>query len=354
MSTTLAPVTSTGTAVQARTSPKLTGAQKAAILMVILGQETSGALFRELDDDEVQRIGREIAGIPPITSEMADEVLTEFYQMIVAQDYVLKGGLEYAAKVLESAFGSERAKCLLDRVTLSLSTDSANFDALHRADPRQLATFIHNEHPQTVALILSHLGGSQAAGLLRSLPPGMRDEVAVRMANLDQISPEIIARISAIVGQKLKQVGELNRQSYQGVRAVAEIFNRLDPNESKEILDSIETANPELVENIRHLMFVFEDLVKIDSSGMRELLSRVDRKVLTIALKGTSEKLKQHFLQVMSQRGAEMLLEDMEALGSVKMREVEAAQQQIVAAVRLLESEGVINLRDSGGEQYVS
>ena len=352
MSTTLAP--SAAAAIQARETPKLTGAQKAAILMVILGQETSGALFRELDDEEVQRIGREIAGIPAITSEMADEVLTEFYQMIVAQDYVLKGGIEYAGKVLESAFGAERARCLLDRVSLSLSTNSAHFDALHRADPRQLATFIHNEHPQTIALILSHLNGLQAARLLRSLPPGMRAEVTVRMANLDQISPEIIARISSIVGQKLKYVGELNRQSYVGVRAVAEIFNRLDQNESKEILETIETSNAALVETIRHLMFVFEDLVKVDSSGMRELLSRVDRKVLTIALKGTSEKLKQHFLQVMSQRGAEMLLEDMEALGAVKMREVEAAQQQIVAAVRLLESEGVINLKESGGEQYVS
>jgi flagellar motor switch protein FliG len=339
---------------QIRQSPKLTGAQKAAILMVILGQETSGALFRELDEEEVQRIGREIAGIPAITSEIADEVLTEFYQMIVAQDYVLKGGLTYAAKVLESAFGADRAKRLLDRVSLSLATDSANFDALQRADPQQLATFIHNEHPQTVALILSHLGSSQAARLLRSLAPEMRAEVAVRMASLDQISPDIIGRISAIVGQKLKSVGELNRQSYAGVRAVAEIFNRLEQNESKEILETIENSNAALVETIRHLMFVFEDLLKVDANGMRELLSRVDRKVLTIALKGTSEKLRNHFLQVMSQRGAEMLLEDMEALGAVKMREVEAAQQQIVAAVRLLESEGVISLKESGGEQYVS
>jgi flagellar motor switch protein FliG len=338
----------------ARISPALTGAQKAAILMVILGEEMSGALLRELDEEEIQRIGREIAGIPAITSEMAEEVLTEFYQMLVAQDYVLKGGLDYARKVLESAFGADRAKRLLDRVALSLSTDSAHFDALQQADPQQLATFIHNEHPQTVALILSHVGGSQAARLLRSLPPETRAEVSVRMASLDQISPEIIGRISAIVGQKLKSVGELNRQDCGGVRAVAEIFNRLEQDESKEILESIETSNPALVETIRHLMFVFEDLLKVDATGMRELLARVDRKVLTIALKGTSEKLKNHFLQVMSQRGAEMLLEDMEALGAVKMREVEAAQQQIVAAVRLLESEGVINLKDSGSEQYVS
>jgi len=332
----------------------LTGAQKAAILMVILGEETSGALLRELDEEEVQYIGRGIAAIPVITSEIAEEVLAEFYEMIVAQDYILKGGLEYARKVLESAFGADRAKRLLDRLSLSLSTDSAHFDALQRADPQQLATFIHNEHPQTVALILSHVGGSQAARLLRSLPPETRTEVSVRMANLDQISPDVISRISTIIGQKLKSIGELSRQDCGGVRAVAEIFNRLEQDESKEILENIETSNPALVETIRHLMFVFEDLLKVDSTGMRELLARVDRKVLTIALKGTSEKLKNHFLQVMSQRGAEMLLEDMEALGAIKMREVEAAQQQIVAAVRLLESEGVINLKDSGAEQYVS
>lgn len=338
----------------ARICPSLTGAQKAAILMVILGEESSGALLRELDEDEVQRIGREIAGISAITSEMAEEVLTEFYQMMVAQDYILKGGLDYARKVLESAFGADRAKRLLDRLSVSLSTDTVHFDALQRADPQQLASFIHNEHPQTVALILSHVGGTQAARLLRSLSPEMRAEVCLRMANLDQISPEVIKRISTIVGQKLKSVGDLNRHDYGGVRAVAEVFNRLEQSESNEILEHIEAASPALGETIRQLMFVFDDLLKVDAAGMRELLARVDRKVLTIALKGTSEKLKNHFLQVMSQRGAEMLREDMEALGPVKMREVEAAQQQIVAAVRLLESEGVINLKDSGAEQYVS
>jgi flagellar motor switch protein FliG len=337
-----------------RESSGLTGAQKAAILMVVLGEETGGAVFRELDEDEVQRIGREIAGIPPITSEIAEDVLIEFHQMLVAQDYVLKGGMEYARKVLESAFGADRAKRLIDRVNLSLASDGTHFDALQRADPQQLATFIRNEHPQTVALILSHLGGTQAARLLRSLPAEIRAEVVKRMATLDQIAPEIVSRIATVVGRKLKSLGDLNRQSYGGVRAVADIVNRLDQNDSKDILEAVETADPALGETIRQLMFVFDDLLKIDTNGVRELLARVDRKVLTIALKGTSEKLKNHFLQAMSQRGGEMLLEDMEALGPVKMREVEAAQQQIVAAVRLLESEGAVNLRDAGSEQYIS
>jgi flagellar motor switch protein FliG len=194
----------------------------------------------------------------------------------------------------------------------------------------------------------------QAANLLYSLPQELRADVAVRMANLDQISPEIISKIAQIVGQKLRALGETSREAYGGVRAVAEMFNRLDQADSKDILETIEAQDPQLGETIRHLMFVFEDLLRVEAAGIRELLARVDRKVLTIALEGTSEALKNHFLQVMSQRGAEMLREDMDALGPVKMKEVEMAQQQVIAAVRLLESEGVINLSDSGSDQYVS
>ena len=333
---------------------KLSGLQKAAVLMVILGEDTSASVLRELDEEEVQKIGREIASIPTITSDMAEDVLSEFYQMLVAQDYVLKGGMDYARKILVGAFGADHARRLLDRVSKALGNDAASFDALQKADPQQLANFIHNEHPQIVALILSHLSPTQAAGLLFSLPPEIRADIAVRMANLDQISPEIISKIATIIGQKLRALGETSREAYGGVRAVAEMFNRLDQNASKEILDTIEGGDPQLGETIRHLMFVFEDLLRIEPAGIRELLARVDRKVLTVALKGTSEKLRVHFLDVMSQRGAEMLKEDMEALGSIKMKEVQMAQQQIIAAVRLLESEGVISLGDSGNEQYVN
>jgi flagellar motor switch protein FliG len=332
----------------------LTGIQKAAVLMVILGEQTSADVLRELDEDEVQRIGCEIAGIPNITSDMAEGVLSEFYQMLIAQDYVLKGGIDYARKILVNAFGPDQARRLLDRVTKGLGSDAASFDDLQKADPQQLANFIHSEHPQTIALILSHLGASQAAGLLESLPLELRADVAVRMASLDQISPEIIAKIAGIVGQKLKALGATSREAYGGVRAVAEMLNRLDQNAGKELLETIEGQDLALGETIRHLMFVFEDLLKVEVNGVRELLARVDRKILTVALKGTSEPLQDHFLKAMSGRGAEMLREDMEALGPVKMKEVEAAQQQIIGTVRLLESEGVINLTDSGSDQYVS
>lgn len=332
---------------------RLSGAQKAAVLMVSLGEQTGAEILKHLDEDEVASIGKEVARLSSLSSEDAETTLEEFYTMSLAQDYVLKGGFEYARKMLISAFGPEAAKKLLDRLVKALGSEAASFDALQKADPQQLAKFIHSEHPQTIALILSHLNSSQAAGLLFSLPADLRADVSLRMANLDQISPEIISKIAGIIGMKLKALGEMSRESYGGVRAVSEMFNRLDSGSSKEILDTIEQRDPNLAETIRHLMFVFEDLLLIDQGGIKELLGRIDRKVLTIALKGTSDQLKSHFLQCMSERGAEMLREDMDALGPIKIKEVEAAQQQIIAIVRQLEAEGVVNLKGTVGEQYV-
>jgi flagellar motor switch protein FliG len=332
---------------------QIPGARKAAILLVSLGEEASAELLRQLEEDEVQEIGREIARLNSITAEQAEGVLEEFHQMSLAHDYVLKGGIDYARKILNTAYGPEAAKKVLDRLVTALGAEVVNFDALHKADPQQLAKFIHNEHPQTIALVLSHLNPTQAAALLVSLPAEMRSDIALRMANLEQISPEIIAKIATVIDQKLKALGEFSRESYGGVRAVSEMFNRLDSNSSKEILEKIEHSDPSLVETIRHLMFVFEDLMLIDETGIKEVLARVDRKVLTVALKGTSEQLKEHFLKAMSQRGAEMMREDMDVMGAVKIKDVEAAQQQIIAIVRQLESEGAVSLKGAVGEQYV-
>jgi flagellar motor switch protein FliG len=335
------------------TAPPIPGMRKAAILMITLGETVGAEVLRQMDEEEVQALGREVSRISSISNEQSEFVLEEFYQMSMAHEYVLKGGLDYAKKILMNAFGPEHAKKLLDRLMKTLGAETASFDTLQRADPQQLAKFIHNEHPQTIALILSHLNASQAAGLLVSLPAELRSDVALRMANLDQISPEIISKIAAIIGQKLKALGELSRESYGGVRAVSEMFNRLDSGTSKEILEGIEQRDPNLVETIRHLMFVFEDLLLLPQDAIKEVLGRMDRKILTVALKGTSDQLKTHFLEVMSERGAEMLREDMEALGPVKIKEVEASQQQIIAVVRQLEAEGTINLKGTVGEQYV-
>jgi flagellar motor switch protein FliG len=331
----------------------ITGVRKAAMLMVLLGESASAEIAKQLSEEEVQTISREIARVSQITADEADGVLEEFHQMVMAKDFIVKGGLDYAKKMLINAFGPESAKKLMDRVIKALGHDVANFDVLHKADPQQLAKFIHSEHPQTIALILSHLNPSQAAALLISLPGQIRSDVALRMAHLDQISPEIINKIAGIIGQKLQALGEFSRESYGGVRAVSEMFNRLDSGTSKEILDAIEEKDPNLVETIRHLMFVFEDLLLIDINGMKEITTRVDRKVLTVALKGTSEQLRVHFLQTLSARGAEMMKEDMDVMGPVKIKEVETAQQQIISLVRQLEGEGIISLKGSVGEQYV-
>jgi flagellar motor switch protein FliG len=340
--------------VNAQVSPEpLTGAQKAAILLVTLGDAVSAEILRQLEEEEIQKVTHEIARAGSITAEQAEFVLQEFFDMTVAHEYVLKGGFDYARKLLMSAFGPESAKRMLDRLTKALGSEFSTFDALQKADPQQLARFIHSEHPQMIALILSHLNASQAAALLVSLPLEMRADVAFRMAKLDRISPEIISKVASIIGQKLNALGEVSRESYGGVRAVAEMFNRMDSALSKEILNSIEQRDSTLVETVRQLMFVFEDMALIDQTGIKEVLSRVDRKLLTTALKGTSEELKQHFTECMSQRGAEILREDMEALGPVKIKDVEAAQQQIIALVRQLESEGVVNLKGTAGERYV-
>jgi flagellar motor switch protein FliG len=337
----------------AKPTENLTGIRKAAMLLILLGDKVSAEMVKQLSEDEVQMVSREVARLEAISSEDAEVLLEEFYQMTMAHDFVVRGGMDYARKMLMTAFGPEVAKKLIDRLSKAMGGDYANLDILQKADPQQLAKFIHNEHPQTIALVLSHLNASAAAGLLVSLPPEMRSDVALRMANLDQISPEIVNKIASVIGQKLQAIGEFSRESYGGVRAVSEMFNRLDSGSSKEILDVIERHNPNLVETIRHLMFVFEDMLLIDVNQIKEILARVDRKSLTLALKGTSEGLKEHFFATMSGRAIEMMKEDIDALGPVRIKEVETAQQQIITIVRQLENEGVITLKGTVGEQYV-
>jgi flagellar motor switch protein FliG len=331
----------------------LPGIRKAAMLLIVLGEQTSADLLQQLSEEDVQNVSREVARITAISGEQSEAILNEFHQLSTAGDYVARGGIDFARKLLMRAFTPEQAKRLLDRLTKALGADAASFDAIQKADPQQLAKFIHNEHPQTIALVLSHLNSSQAAALLTSLPAGLRADVSQRMASLDQISPEIILKIAGVIGSKLKALGEFSRESYGGVRAVAEMLNRLDSTSSREILDHIDRGDTNLAETIRHLMFVFEDLLLIDPMGLKEVIAKVDRKVLTVALKGTSEQLRNQILGCMSQRGAEMLREDMDALGPVKIKEVDSAQQQIIAIVRQLEAEGVVSLKGTVGEQYV-
>src|SRR5450755_906482 len=320
---------------------QMKGTQKAAILLIMLGDEASAEIIKHLSEDDVQLVTREIARMKKIQPEQGEAVLEEFYTMTSAKTYVVSGGMDYAKSVLINAFGPEAGRKMLDRVVKAMGADMANFDAVQKADPQQLAKFLQLEHPQTIALVLAHL------------PQAQRADLALRVASLDQISPEVIVKIATVIGKKLNALGDFSRQSYGGIRAVAEMFNRLDSDNSKEILAQLETHEPAMVETIRHLMFVFDDLLLLGQEGIKEILARVDRKIPMVALKGTSEQIKQHFLQCMSERGAEMMLEDMDAMGPIKIKDVEAAQQEIIAIVRKLEAEGVINLRGTVGEQYV-
>ena len=330
------------------------GIRKAAILTVLLGDEASAGVFRYLQEDEVQEISREISRLGKIDPEIADIVLDEFHRMTTAQTLVARGGAEFAKRLLVKAFGGDASKKLLDRLNISLQNTLVGFDSLQKADPAQLSKFIASEQPQTIALVLAHLNSSQAAALLSSLPAPLRADIVMRMASLEQISPEIISKITTILEQKLRSLGDFNRESYGGIRAVAELINRMETKSAASILEKIENENPALALSIRNLMFVFDDVMLIDDQGMREIIQRIDKKTLTVALKGCSEELKIQFFRNMSSRAVDMLREDMDVLGPVKVRDVEASQQQIVAVIRKLDEDGIINLKGGGGDEYVT
>ncbi|HEY8535778.1 MAG TPA: flagellar motor switch protein FliG [Vicinamibacterales bacterium] len=330
----------------------LTGARKAAVMALLLGEEQMAQIFKHLREDEIERITREVASLGTVEPDIGEKVLEEFHLMFKAASYLMRGGVEFARALLLKSLSPEMARRIIDRVLRSFES-TAGFSALEKADPQQLSKFILGEHPQTIALILAHLNASNAAQLVTLLPEDMRADVLTRMANLEEISPEVIRSISSVIDQRLKTLGGPQRESYGGVRAVAELFNRLDRTVSQPVLETIEHESPELAVTIRNLMFVFDDLVNIEDQGLREIIQRVDKKVLTIALKGATEEIRQRFFSNMSRRASEMLKEEMEMLGAVRLREVEKAQQEVVAVARKLEEEGLIVTGAAAGETYV-
>ncbi len=332
------------------TTTKLAGPQKAAILIVALGDKIGGELMKQLNEEEVKAVSKAIARLEKVTPSQTEAVLEEFCHMTGAGGG--RGGFEYAKKVLANAFGAEGAKRIAEHLPKGGAKLNKNLESLQKADPNQLSRFIMSEHPQTIALILSYLASSQAASLLPNLPMPLRSDVILRIAQLDRVSPDVVARVSVVISEKLRSLGEVKMELHGGPRSVAEILNRMDGAMSEEILGSLSEEQP-LVDAIRHFMFTFDDLLLIDAMAMKEVVAKVDRKLLVVALKGTSDQLKNQFLQCMSMRGAEMLREDMEAAGPVRIRDVEGAQQQILEVVRQLESEGVLSLKGGGGSEYV-
>jgi flagellar motor switch protein FliG len=331
----------------------MTGIRKAAILLVLLGDEVASAVFRHLSTPEVQRLTQEIAELSYISSEEAAQVLQEYHQLSMTQDYLAQGGQEFANQLLVKAFGKEGANELLQQVLQAQEASVLNLDTLQKADPTQLVKFVEGEHPQTIALVLAHVGARTATSLLVLLPEKLRAEAVRRLAGMQQFSTEMVKRISVVLHKKLAALGEQSRRAYGGVSAVAEMLNRVDRRYSEEILTAIEQEDPKLSLAIRDLMFAFEDLSTIPEASIREVLNQVDKKTLATALKGASEDLKNHFYKAMSSRAAEMLREDIEALGPTRSRQVHQAQQEIVNLARKLESEGKIALKSYGEDAYV-
>jgi flagellar motor switch protein FliG len=339
---------------QAHSVEPMSGARKAAILCLVLGDEAASEVFKHLDEEEVQTISREIATLTCVTSDQADDVLEEFHQLMIARSYVMSGGIEYARRLLVKACGAEIAKRVLDKITRSLES-TVGFEALQKADPQQLSKLFQQEHPQTIALVLAHLDASTAADTLQSLPEDQRTDIVLRMANLQAISQDVIRRVSVVLDQKLKSAGTDNRQTVGGLRSVAELCNRLDRDVSQKLIEEMEESNPELALQVRNMMVTFDDLLLIDDLGIRELLGRVDKKTLTLALKGTMPELQQRFFSNMSQKAVEMMKEEMDFLGQVKLKEVTGAQREIVEVMRELDEQGIISLGGGGGEDaYVS
>jgi flagellar motor switch protein FliG len=331
----------------------VTGLRKAAILLVLLGDDVASEVFRHLNITEVQRLTAEIAQLSSISSEMAAHVLQEYHRLSLTQDYLAQGGQEYANQLLVKAFGKEGASTLLEQVLQTQEANALSFDTLRKADPEQLAKFVEGEHPQTVALLLAHLGARASTSLLVLLPEKLRAEAVRRLAVMQQFSTEMVKRISAVLHKKLASVGEQSRRAYGGVSAVAEMLNSVDRKYSDQILSSIEQQDPKLSLAIRDLMFAFEDLSTVPEAAIREVLGQADKKTLATALKGASEDLKNHFYKSMSSRAVEMLKEDIEALGPVRSSQVRQAQQEIVNLARKLETDGKIALKSSGEDAYV-
>ena len=336
-----------------KSNTPLTGLQKAAILLVTLGPVESAALLKHVSEEEANQLARAVATLESVSPEKAQEALTEFQKLSASHQLYLKGGIEYAGQMLTEAYGAPAAQSLLDRLTRSFARGGYNFDNFRKADPQQLAKLIQDEHPQTIALILSHFDPSQAATLLSALPAETRTDVAIRMADLDQISPEIVRSIATVIDNKLRNLGELSREACGGVRAVANIFNRLDPTSCSQLMDAIEQSNPPLFENIRRFMFVFRDLENLDAAAITALLSRAVRSDLIMALKGADESLRQKFLATQSQRGSAMMAEEIASLGPTKLRQIDAAQQSIITLAREMEKEGAISLKGASEEEYV-
>ncbi len=331
---------------------KLTGRQKAAILLVTLGSDVSSDIFKNLREDEIEQLTFEIARLEKVTSEDKEKILAEFQELLIAQDYISSGGIDYARDILERALGTQKAVEVINRLTSSMQVRP--FDFIRRTDPQHLLNFIQGEHPQTIALILAHLDPQKSSTLLAQLPPEIQATVAKRVATMDRTSPEVLREVERVLERKLSTLASEDYSQAGGVDAIVDILNLVDRGTEKTIIESLEEEDPELAEEIKKKMFVFEDIVLLDDRAIQKVLREVDTTDLAKALKSVDSEVQDKVFRNMSKRAASLLREDMDFMGPIRLKDVEEAQQKVVTIIRKLEDQGEIVIARAGEDELVT
>ncbi|HZP81737.1 MAG TPA: flagellar motor switch protein FliG [Chthonomonadaceae bacterium] len=331
---------------------QLTNREKAAVLLVALGPEPTAKIFKHLREEDIENLTLDVARLGKVTPEVRRQVVAEFHEMCLAQEVISEGGIDQARRALEAAFGQDKANEVINKVIQTLQV--LPFDFIKKTDPSQLLSFIQDEHPQTIALILAHLNANQAAAVLSGLPQELRAEVARRIAIMDRTPPEVIREIEKVLERKLSNaVITQGFTAAGGVKSLVEVLNWVDRTTEKTILESLTETSPELADEVKKLMFVFEDIIMLDDASIQKVLREVDTKELALALKGVGEEVQTRIFKNMSERASTMLKEDMEFMGPVRLRNVEEAQQRIVGVIRRLEEAGEIVVARGGAEEIV-
>ncbi|MGN0368591.1 MAG: flagellar motor switch protein FliG [Wujia sp.] len=338
-------------AVGVNTPVEVTGIQKAAILLIALGPERSAKVFQHLKDDEIESLTLEIANTKSVPSDLKDQVLDEFYEVCLAQQYIAEGGIAYAKELLDKALGEDRARDVIGRLTASLQVRP--FEFARKADASQLLNFIQDEHPQTIALILAYLPSAQAAAVVSALAPEKQADVARRIAMMDRTSPDVIKEVEKVLEKKLASLVNQDYTIVGGVDSIVNILNTVDRSTEKHIMENLEIEEPELADEIRRKMFVFEDILLLDNRAIQTVLREVENNELAIALKNANEDVQKIIFDNLSSRLASMIKEDMEFMGPVRLKDVEDAQQKIVNIIRKLEDSGEIVISRGGGDEIV-
>ncbi len=328
-----------------------TGVQKAAILLIALGPERSANIFKHLKEEEIEELTLEIANTRSVSPKAKEDILAEFYQICLAQQYIAEGGIGYAKELLDKALGAEKAQEVIAKLTASLQVRP--FEFVRKTDPSQVLNFIQDEHPQTIAMILSYLSAGQSAMILGALTPEKQADVAKRIATMDRTSPDVIKEVERVLERKLSSLLNQDYTIVGGVDAIVDILNTVDRGTEKHIMESLEIEEPELADEIRKKMFVFEDILLLDDRAIQRVLRDVDNNDLGIALKGANEEVQNVIFKNLSKRLAAMIKEDMEFMGPVRMKDVEEAQQKIVGIIRKLEDSAEIVISRGGGDEIV-